>query len=261
MTTSWKGCTSTRRGKVALVFIVLAILAVQLSCRRPVENLNRRDILVAGASNLSNAMEELARRFEELHGSHVVTTYAATGDLARQIEQGAPFDVFAAADTKHVEDLKAKGFIDPESVKVYAKGRLVLTWSGAAAPSSLEDLASSSIRRIGLPRPEIAPYGAAAEEALKRSGLWEKVQPKIVYAENVSQSRQYSVTGNVDAAFIPLSLIRPGERYLEISPSLFSPIEQAIGVVSSSKAKLMAQEFIDFIVGSEGHAILARSGY
>lgn len=241
--------------------LLLGMGLVLTGCRRPYENLNRSEIFVAAAANLSDALEELGQRFERTHHIRVIPAYGATGNLARQIQEGAPYDIFAAADVRHVKDLAARNVIDPESVRVYARGRLVLTWSGDTGIQRIEDLASLAIKRIAIPRPDLAPYGAAAEEALRHAGIWNEVQSKIVYAENVAQAKQYASTGNVDVAFTPLSLIRPGDRYVEISPGLFSPIEQAIGIVSTSSASRAAHEFVDFITGPEGQAILSQHGY
>lgn len=247
--------------RICATVALLGMSSIAPGCRKTAEDLGPHELLVAAAANLSDALGEVALRFEQTHHARVTASYGATGNLARQIEEGAPYDVFAAADVRHVNDLVSRQLIDSESVKVYARGRLVMTWSGGAGARRIDDLFSPAIKRIAIPRPEIAPYGRAAEEALKRAGIWDAIQPKIIYAENVAQAKQYASTGNVDVAFAPLSLMREGEPFAEVSPESFSPIEQAIGIVSTSKAKTLARDFVDFITGPEGQAILSRHGY
>jgi molybdate transport system substrate-binding protein len=226
---------------------------------------DREEIVVAAAANLSEAFAEVGRRFEARTGVRVVNSFGATADLARQIESGAPFDVFAAADTRHVEELERKGFIAPGTRRVYARGRLVL-WSPPPADGPiierLEDLAGPRVARVAIPKPDLAPYGEAAVEALRASGLWARVEPKVVYAQNVAQARQFAATGNADAAFLPRSLVRPGEgRLLEIDEALHRPLEQALGVVESSARRAQARAFAEFVAGDEVRAILKSYGY
>ncbi|HZI17124.1 MAG TPA: molybdate ABC transporter substrate-binding protein [Pyrinomonadaceae bacterium] len=226
----------------------------------------RAEIVVAAAANLSDAFAEVARAFEARAGVRVVNSFGATADLARQIENGAPFDVFAAADLTHVERLERAGLVAAGTARVYARGRLVL-WlppgSRAAGLADFSGLAAPEVSRVALPRPEAAPYGRAAVEALDALGLWSRVEPKVVYAQNVAQARQFAATGNADAAFLPRSLARgQGGRVVEIDERLHSPVEQAVGVViRAGGAEEAARRFVEFLTGEEGRAILARHGY
>lgn len=221
-------------------------------------------IVVAAAANLTDAFEELGRRFEARTGVGVTFSFGSTSDLARQAEQGAPFDVFASADTEHAEALARRGLLSEGSPVVYARGRLVL-WLPAGAPAGvgrLEDLAGPGVKSVALARPDAAPYGRAAVEALKASGLWERVGPKVVYGQNVAQARQFAATGNVDAAFLPRSLVRrEGGASVEIDARLHRPLEQAAGVLRASRRQDSARKFLEFLLSAEGRALLKEYGY
>src|SRR5262249_52268501 len=149
------------------------------------------------------------------------------GNLTKQIENGGPFDVFASADVTHVDELERKGLILPETRAVYARGRLIL-WmpsQGRAKIDRVEDIAGAGVKTIAIARPEVAPYGQASVETLRSLNIWAQVEPKVVYAENVSETKQFATSGNADVAFIPLALVKPDEgRYLEIDERLHQPI-------------------------------------
>jgi molybdate transport system substrate-binding protein len=237
----------------------LGLLAILLNCSRPGPS-GRAEILAAAAANLTDSFAELARVFTAKTGIRVIFSFGATGDLATQIENGAPYDVFAAADVQHVDALKSKGLLIPETCARYARGRLVL-WTPQGGPiHQIQDV--TRVQRVAIANPDIAPYGEAAVESLRALGIWEQVQPKVVYANNVSQTKQYASTGNVDAAFLPLSLvIGAGGHYLEVDERLHRPIDQALGVVKASKKQDLAQRFAAFVLSPEGQAILKQYGY
>ncbi|HEX8853394.1 MAG TPA: molybdate ABC transporter substrate-binding protein, partial [Pyrinomonadaceae bacterium] len=186
------------------------------------------EIVIAAAANLSAAFDALSNKFTERTGARVRLSYGATADLARQIENGAPFDVFASADVRHVEELERKGLVEAGTLSLYARGRLVL-WmpqASAARLARIEDLADARITKIAIAKPDIAPYGRAAVEALRAKGVWETVEPKVVYSQNVAQAAQFAASGNADAAFVPRSLLKAGEgSSVEVEGRLHSPIE------------------------------------
>ena len=213
-------------------------------------------LTVAAAANLTDVFTRMGRDFERSTGIPVVFSFAATGDLTRQIENAAPFDVFAAADMDHVRQLERQGLLLPGTVHVYARGRLALI--GRAR--SLQDLATDAIRFVAIAKPDAAPYGRAAVEALKAAGLWESIEPKVVYAENINISRQYAVTGNADAAFTAYSLALHDLPVL-VDPKLYSPIDQAIGVLKSSAREGAGRRFVEYVMGAEGQRLLEQSGY
>ena len=224
-------------------------------------------VRVAAASNLTAIAPELGAAFQKATGISVVFSFASTAQLARQIEQGAPFDVFAAADATHVDELLAKGLIVPGTRQIYATGVLAVWFPGSSAPRRLEDLAGQGIRSIAVARPELAPYGAAAIETLRALGLYEKLQSRLVYAGSVAMAKQYGATGNADAVFLPASLVlRESGTVVRVDARLHKPLVQTVGVVRSSKPASAPQSqaatrFREFLVKGAGHEILLANGY
>jgi molybdate transport system substrate-binding protein len=222
------------------------------------------EINVAAAANLTEAFTELGRQFTAQTGIRVIYSFGATADLTRQIENGAPFDAFAAADVEHVESLNAKALLTPGTMNMFARGRLVL-WSPPGSSlqlNRLEDTTRAEVERVAIAKPDLAPYGRAAVEALRALNLWQQVEAKVVYAQNASQAKQYAATGNAEAAFIPLSLVKAGEgRYIEVDERLHQPLDQAIAVVKDSPRQEAARQFVSFVLSPEGRALLERYGY
>lgn len=222
------------------------------------------EIVVAAAANLTDAFGEVGRRFTAKTGVRVTYSFGATADLAKQVEGGAPFDVFASADVARVDELARKGMLVEESRAVYARGRLVL-WvppDGRAGVVRLEDLAGAGVSRVALARPEAAPYGRAAVESLQALKLWAQVEPKVVYSQSVAQAKQFAASGNADAAFLPRSLVKAGEgTAVEVDESLHAPIDQALGVVRASRKQAAAGSFVEFVLSEEGQSVLRSFGY
>ena len=220
------------------------------------------NLSVAAASNLTALAPQLAEKFRQATGIPIVFSFASTAQLARQLEDGAPFDVFAAADRTHVDALVQKGRLLPESRAIYATGILALWFPSARSPRRLEDLLGPDIRIIALARPELAPYGAAAIEVMKKAGVLTKVQSRLVYASSVAMAKQYGSTGNADAVFAPKALLLKEKGVVaEVSPHWHQPLEQALGISAASRHKEAATAFCDFLVNGQGHAILLANGY
>jgi molybdate transport system substrate-binding protein len=223
-----------------------------------------QEITVAAAANLTEAFTEMGKVFTARTGIRVRFSFGATADLARQIENGAPFDVFAAADVEHVEKLRDKGLLTPGTNKLFARGRLVL-WIPPASNFTLErieDITRAQIERISIAKPDVAPYGRATIEALRALNLWTQVEPKVIYGQNVSQAKQYAATGNAEVAFLPLALVKANEGHvIEVDGHLHQPINQAIAVIKDSPRQEAAQSFLNFILSAEGQTLLERYGY
>jgi molybdate transport system substrate-binding protein len=249
---------------VRIVFAVVAAVFLLLAAcqKQPAEN--AQEITVAAAANLTDAFEEVAKQFTAKTGVRVVNSFGSTADLTKQIENGGPFDLFAAADVEHVEELNRKGLIAPDSQSVYARGRLVV-WTpaqGRVTISRVEDVAGEQVKMVAIAKPDLAPYGRASVEALKALNIWPQVEPKVVYGTNVSNTRQYASSGNADVAFIPLSLVKRGEgQYIEVDERLHQPIDQALAIVKASGKQDIARRFVNYVLGDEGQAILRQYGY
>ena len=203
-----------------------------------------RKLTIAGASDLSLAFREIAREFEKETGYKVVLSLGSTGMLARQIEQGAPFDAFFAANRKFVEDLEKGGHILPGTIELYAEGALVIAVKSGAGFKVAIDSVPGSL------------------EALKSAGLWEELKSKLVYGENIRQALQFVESGNAEAGIIARSVANsPGIEFSEVPSNLHKHISQAAGVVSSSKEKEGARAFIKFVNGPKGALIMKKYGF
>jgi len=221
-------------------------------------------LTVAAAANLTDAFGEVGPAFKAQTGVEVIFSYGSTAQLAQQIDNGAPFDLFAAADTEHVDSLVSTRKLTGDSRAVYALGQLAL-WIPSGEQSGvreLKDLAAKPVRFIALAQPELAPYGQASIEALRNARLWEAVQPKVVYATSIIQAKQLAASGNADAAFTAYSLVLHDKgTALKIDRQLYRPIEQALAIVASSGRIKEAKQFRSFLLGADGRMILTKNGY
>jgi molybdate transport system substrate-binding protein len=249
-----------------LFFIVpsfLLVLVYFAGCN-PSSQTETGEIHVAAAADLTPAFEEIAREFESAHKTKVVFSFGSTGMLTRQIENGAPMDVFAAASVDFIEQLEQKGLILSETKAVYARGRITL-WVPKDSQLKIEkltDLTRDDVKRIAIANPDHAPYGMAARDALQSAGIWEAVKSKLVYGENIRQTLQFAETGNVEVAIVALSLsIKSDGRWSLIPAELHKPINQGLAVIKGAKNEKAARDFAAFVTGPSGQAILAKYGF
>ena len=247
------------RVKVLLAAFLLAVFC--LPGRAAPEPLR-----VAAAANLQRVFTDaLLPAFTKKTGIAVLPTYGATRLLAAQIENGAPIDVFVAADTQTPEKMLAEKLLVRGTVRPYAIGRLVV-WTrrdARAHPSHLEDLASPVYAKIAYANPKTAPYGLAAAQALASAGVTAAVTPKLVQAENIGQALQYAQSGNADAALTALSLVIDDKTnpYLVVPDRLHAPIVQSLGLVSTTAQTTSALAFMDYLRSSDAAKIWKRYGY
>jgi len=221
-------------------------------------------ITVAAAADLQSAFSEIAALFESETGVKVNLVFGSTGQLTQQIENGAPYDLFAAASVDYINQLVEQNLALPDSVKLYARGRIVLAvnrQSGVQA-IALQDLLKPEIRHVAIANPEHAPYGLAAKQALQSAGLWEQIQPKLVLAENVRQALQYVQSGDAEAGIVALSVADvPEIEWTLIDEGLHAPLNQALAVMASSSQPELAAQFAAYINDDRGRAILQRYGF
>lgn len=224
-------------------------------------------ITIAAAADLKFALDEIVVLFNKTHpADRVETIYGSSGKLHVQIRQGAPFDLYFSADIAYPLALKAEGFAASD-VQPYAVGRIVL-WcpSRDAARMTLADLTEPAIRKIAIANPKHAPYGKRAEEALRAVGIWEKIEARLVYGENVAQTAQFVQTGNAQAGIIALSLALSPELakqggYALIPDNLHQPLEQGFIITRHAADNLLAQAFARFMAGKEVREIMTRYGF
>ncbi|MBE7415174.1 MAG: molybdate ABC transporter substrate-binding protein [Deltaproteobacteria bacterium] len=243
---------------VLLSFLFLA----QIICPFP-SVAGDRQLTVAGASDLAFAFKEIAALFEKETGWKVVLSMGSTGMLAKQIEHGAPFDAFFAANKSYIDGLADKGKVISETVGLYARGRIVLAVRKGSEmkPEGLQGLVSGSYR-IAIANPDHAPYGKAAMEAMKAAGVWDKVKTRLVYGENIRQALQFVQSGNAPVGVVALSVADvPEIDYILIPEELHAPIDQAAAVVTASKNGQAARDFIRFVNGPWGAPIMEKYGF
>lgn len=258
----------TVRGRLILAAAILALTAcgpaapasVVPSTSPPREG----ELIVFAASDLQFALAEVSTAFAVAGHPKPTLSFGSTGTLSQQIENGAPADVFFAADETYVIGLEQKGLLLAETRQLYAIGRVVLVERAGLPPvMTLMDLARSDLRSVAIANPDHAPYGRAARDALMRVGLWPALQPRLVLGENVSQTFQFVRTGNADAGVVALSLAigTPGTRYAVIDAALHDPIAQAAGVLARTRQSAVAREFLAFVNGPTGRPIMRKYGF
>ncbi|WP_069187949.1 molybdate ABC transporter substrate-binding protein [Bacillus sp. FJAT-27251] len=217
-------------------------------------------IYIAAASDLTHALTEIGEGFTDKTGVKVEFTFGSTGLLTQQIKKGAPFDLFAAAHESYIEDLIETGAVIPDSKEYYAIGRLVMM--GKSEKLDKEYLLSSEVKTITIANPEHAPYGKAAKEALQTWGIWEEIQPKLVFAENIRQAYQQVESGNADVGIVALALM-PGSDFPHelIDDSTHEPIVQALGIPSQTEKEESSRKFSEYMLSEEGQEVLRKYGF
>lgn len=221
---------------------------------------------VAAAADLRDAFAELTPAFERSCGCDVRVTFGSSGTFAAQIREGLPVDVFFSANEAYIDELARAGLVRPDSVRLYALGRIVLAAPAGSGRTltALRDLLDPSVEKIALPNPDHAPYGLAGRQALEAEGLWDAVRPKLVFAENAAQATDFVESGNAQAGILPFSLAIQRQdrlRYTLIDDALHEPLRQAAAVVARSDRADLAGAFIDFVNGPEGRRIMRSYGF
>ncbi len=220
-------------------------------------------LTIAAASSLHTAFREIGTSFSQQTGVPVTFSFAATGTLTQQMKHGAPFDIFAAADTRHVADLTEQGFIAPGSQAIFANGEIALVFhrNSGLEINTLDDLTTESIERITIANPKIAPYGMAAQQALEHAGLWQQYEDRLIYGENVRQSLQFVESGEVTIGILPVSLLLESDLLrIPINAEFYHPVEHGIGIATQTQHAKDAQLFLAFILSPEGQTILNKHG-
>lgn len=221
---------------------------------------------VAAAADLAVAFKEIGAAFERERGDKVVFTFGSTGLLEKQLAEGAPFDLFAAANVSFADDAVRAGVCLADSKTSYARGRIVLWWpkgSTVRPPATLAELADGRFVKIAIANPAHAPYGKAAAEALTRAGIWNQVKSRLVYGENVQQTLQFAQSGNAEVALVAMSLaVTSDGEWLPIAEGDHAPIDQAMVVCGEDRERLArARAFATFVGSPAGRAIMRHYGF
>lgn len=246
-----------------------ACLAVLAGCRSGPPEPRRAQVRVAAAADLNAALADLVGRFSASHAIDVSVSYGSSGVFYAQLLNQAPFDMYFSADVEYPRQLAARGLTLPGGDFEYAVGRLVV-WVPNASPidprQGLHALAAAPIRHVSIANPEHAPYGRAAVAALETEGVYEAVQPKLVYGENVAQALQFVQSGAADAGIVALSLAlapaaRDVGRFAEVPLADYPRLSQGGTILKWAADPDAARALRAFVLGADGRAILKQYGF
>ena len=224
-------------------------------------------ITIAAAADLKFAMDEIVSTFQRSNSAdRVDVIYGSSGKFHAQIQRGAPYDLYFSADIAFPRALAKAGFAASE-VRPYAVGRIVL-WSAAmdARQMTLASLTDARVARVAIANPRHAPYGKRAEEALRATGLWDTVEPKLVYGENIAHAAQFVQSGNAQVGVIALALAVSPELagkggYWLIPDHLHAPLEQGFIITRRAQGNALAQRFADYMGSQAARAVMTRYGF
>ena len=249
---------------VPKAFLLLCIIAI-CGCRTNSESAN--SITVSAAASLKDAFNEIGSLYKTKMGKEVSFNFAASGVLQRQIETGAPIDVFASAAEKQMNDLAAKGLIDADSRRNFAQNGLVLVVPEDSELNlmTFKDLTKPDVTKIAIGNPKTVPAGQYTEQVFDKLGLKDAVQPKLVMAEDVRQVLDWVVRGDADAGIVYATDARIAEGKVRIVAAApeesHAPILYPIAIVKNSGQKQAAKEFVEIIMSVEGQTILQKYGF
>jgi molybdate transport system substrate-binding protein len=233
---------------------------LMIGCSKP----TGRTVRVAAAADLARAFEELGKKFEAKTQITPVFSFDSSGLLAKRIDQGAPYALFASAGKGYIDDVVKGGNCDSKSIRPYARGRIVV-WcpNGVQAPKTLADLADPRFKRIAIANPDHAPYGKAAKQALEKVGVWDSIQSRVVLGADVQATMQFAKSGAVDAAIVALSLavVADGGTSTPIDESDYDPLEQQMIVCGSGEEAEAARQLAEFINSPDGREVMGRYGF
>jgi molybdate transport system substrate-binding protein len=259
------------RSLIALVLVVPTFgIPAGFSAGVAADDKGPKGITVAAAADLGVALKEIAAGYEKQTGVQVKLSFAASGALTQQIQNGAPFDVFFSADMDYPRQLIAAGDADGATLYRYAVGTLVL-WAPSASPldpehEGIKVLSDPSVKKIAIANPQHAPYGRAAVAALKHFGIYEQVQDRLVMGENISQAAQFVESGNAQVGFIALAHAVPlamrGEgKFWKVPGEAYPALDQGVVVISHSQHKREAAAFVNYIKTKGAADVLRRYGF
>lgn len=246
-----------------ILFLCLALLAGVLQV------LAQDTLTVAAAADLQPVMTEIAARFEKQSGATVKLSFGSSGNFFAQIQNGAPYDLFFSADLEYPTRLQAAGLTEPGSLYPYAIGKIALWAPNGSAidvTKGLSILADNNVQKIAIANPTHAPYGRAAEAALKNTGLWVNISSKLVLGENIAQTAQFVQSGNADVGIVALSLVlapamKGRGNYFIVPKTLYPELQQAAVILKSSQHKELAARFLNYMKRSEISSLLRQYGF
>jgi molybdate transport system substrate-binding protein len=223
----------------------------------PFSSVAQTTLTVAAAADLIRLEPGLVGSFRKIAPQvRLRFVNEASAVISQQIQNGAPYDVFLSANAQYVDRLASNRKLVPDSVMIYAVGRVGVLWKDGKH-HDIKDLTQNWVRFVALPNPKLAPYGVAAEQALQHAGIWPRIHPKIVYGENVEQALQMFESGNADAVLTSASLLQ-GKNPELIPVDWHQPITQKAGIVAGTKNQDAARAFLVFLRSQSGQAVFKQ---
>lgn len=223
-----------------------------------------RSITVFAAADLGPSFKQIVPQYERKTNSKVTLVLGSTGTLAQQIRNGAPADVFFAANETYVQQLAAESLTLGQTQSLYARGRIasVTLKSARVRIENLHDLARAEVKRVAIANPTHAPYGLAAKQALEAAGLWTAVEAKLVYGENVQQAVQFVRSGSAEAGIVARSVAdTPDLSWTLVEQRLHAPLNQVAVVLARTKQPAASMAFIEFVNGVQGRFVMRQFGF
>lgn len=258
-----------KRFAPAWLCLLSTIVLAAAGCR-PGSTPSRPRIRIAAAADLNVALGALVDRFRASHDVEVTVSYGSSGTFYAQLLNQAPFDMFFSADLEYPRQLAARGLTLAQGEFSYAVGRLVV-WTPAASPldvehQGLQALTDPAVAHVAIANPDHAPYGRAAVAALRSAGLYDRLQPKLVYGENVAQALQFAGSGAADAGIVALSLaltpsLKDRARWMEIPIDMYPRMVQGGTILKWAVDADAARSLRAFVMGADGRAILKQYGF
>jgi molybdate transport system substrate-binding protein len=239
----------------------LLMLATAALC---VGHLSAAEVMVFAASSLSDALKEIAAAYQKQTGTTIRLNFGASSLLARQIEEGAPADVFFSADEAKMDLLEQKGLVEKRRSLLSNSLVIVVAAEKGATVHSPEDLAGPGIRRVALGDPRAVPIGIYAKEYLSQLGLWKKIEPKVVVTENVRAALAAVEAGNADASMVyktDAAISRKVKVAFEVPPRAGPKISYPAALVAESKHKEIANAFLDYLTSPKGAEVFKKFGF
>jgi molybdate transport system substrate-binding protein len=231
------------------------------------------EVLIAAASDLSFPLKEIISQFEKQTEHKVKLTLGSSGNFQAQITNGAPFDVFLSADVDYVRKLDQAGLVEPNSLTIYAQGRLAI-WVRNGSPIDVKRLGIDSLlqpasKRIAIANPDVAPYGRAAVAALRHFGIYDRVASRLVFGENVAQAAQFVLSGAADIGIIAHSvalsdpMVEAG-KYWEVPADAHPRLSQGMAILKQARKAGhydAARTFYEWFRNDSSRAILKKYGF
>jgi molybdate transport system substrate-binding protein len=248
----------------ALIFLAALFCLANLS---GAQTTSRPVLRIAAAADLQPVLPPLLSEFESQTGIHAEASYESSATLATQIINGAPFDIFMAADMGFPQRVIAAGIAEETQPVAYARGTLVL-WTrtdSRFSALSMDSLKDPALKSLAIANPEHAPYGRAAQAALMHLGLYDSLKPKLVIAENIAQTAQYVESGNAELGLISLTSavtprLRNSGHYVPVPQAAYPPILQGVVILKRPSEAQAAHRFLDFLASAPVQQQLQAGG-